>query len=47
MPTMCSFIFNIKMAKQKFINFDVFLKMPADTTAVTIIQSNEIVSNVI
>ena len=30
-----SSIFNIKMATQKFINFDVFLKMHADMTAVT------------
>ena len=47
MPTMFSSIFNIKMATQKFTNFD-FFKMPADTTAVTIlIQSNEILSNVV
>ena len=45
MPKCCVFssMFNIKMAAQKFTNFDVFL-MHADTTAVTI-QSNKIVSN--
>ena len=37
--------FNIKMAAQKFTNFDkVFLKMHTDMTAVTL-QSNEIVLN--
>ena len=45
MPKMCiSSIFNIKMAIQKLTNFDVFLKMHADMTAVTI-QSNKIVSH--
>ena len=42
---MFSSTFNIKMAAQKFTNFDrIFKKMHADMTAVTI-QSNEIVSN--
>ena len=39
-----SSIFNIKMATQKFTNFDKFFLMHADMTAVTI-QSNKIVSN--
>ena len=38
------FIFNDKMATQKFANFDKFLKLHADMTAVTI-QSNKIVSS--
>ena len=36
--------FNIKMAVQKFTNFDKLLKMHADITVVTM-QSNKIVSN--
>ena len=46
MPKCCLFpsIFSIKMAAQKFTNFDGFLKIHADMTAVTI-QSNKIVSN--
>ena len=45
MPKMLLFscIFNIKIATQKFTNFDFFL-MHADMTAVTM-QSNKIVSN--
>ena len=39
-----SSISSIKMDAQKFANFDKFLKMHADMTAVTI-QSNKIVSN--
>ena len=31
-----SSIFNIKMAAQKFTNFDVYFKMHVDITAVTI-----------
>ena len=41
---MYSSIFNIKMAAQKFTNFDFFKKMHADMTAVTI-QSNKSVPN--
>ena len=41
---MFSSIFNIKMAAQKFTDFDKFFKMYADMTAVTI-QSNKIVTN--
>ena len=42
---LCIFsIFNIKMAAQKFPNFDVFFLTHADLTAVTI-ESNKIVSN--
>ena len=46
MPKCClfSFDFNIKMATQKFTNFDKFFKMHVDMTAV-IIQSNKIVLN--
>ena len=38
------FSFNIKMNTQKFTNFDVFFKVHADMTVVTI-QYNKIVSN--
>ena len=41
---MSSSIVNIKMAAQKFTNFDKFFLMHTDMTAVTI-QSNKIVSN--
>ena len=41
---MFSSIFNVKMTTQKFTNFDVFLKMLTDMTAVPI-QSNKIVLN--
>ena len=39
-----SSIFNIKLATQKFTNFDKFFKMHAGMTAVTI-QSKKIVLN--
>ena len=44
MPKCCvySSIFNIKMAAQKFTNFDNFQKMCVDMTAVTV-QFNKIV----
>ena len=38
------FLFNIKMATQKFTNFDKRFLMHADVTAI-ITQSNKIVSN--
>ena len=38
------FHFNIKMAAQKFTNFDKFFLVHVDMTAVTM-QSNKIVSN--
>ena len=41
---MFSSTFNIKMATQKFANFNKFFQMLSDMTTVTI-QSNKIVSN--